>query len=114
MSEERMFILKMIEDGKITAEEGAALLEALRDETFGPPGDREKASEEPPADSRQRRVEAMQATRERVGKRKSGMSGPRPREAAESGGESRASPVPQTWLPRSKKWCSRRSKAFPR
>lgn len=34
MSEERMFILKMIEEGKITAEEGAALLEALRDEVF--------------------------------------------------------------------------------
>ena len=40
MNEERMFILKMIEQGKITAEEGAALLEALRDD-----GDRRAASD---------------------------------------------------------------------
>lgn len=35
MSEERKMVLKMIEDGKITAEEGSQLLEALKDDSTG-------------------------------------------------------------------------------
>lgn len=90
MSEERMFILKMIEDGKITAEEGAALLEALRDETFGPPGDREKASEEPPADSAAAPGGGDAGDTASASENASRDEGPRPREAAESsGGEPR-------------------------
>lgn len=49
MDEERLLILKMIAEGKITAEEGAALLDALKDESHSastnePGGEQQKAS----------------------------------------------------------------------
>jgi DUF4097 and DUF4098 domain-containing protein YvlB len=50
MSEERMRILEMVREGKITAEEAVRLLEALKGssaESAGPAGERQRRSEDP-------------------------------------------------------------------
>ncbi|NLE46063.1 MAG: DUF2089 domain-containing protein [Chloroflexi bacterium] len=48
ISEERMRVLQMIETGQITAEEGARLLEALRDQDSVPPGARSQGYQQSP------------------------------------------------------------------
>jgi hypothetical protein len=68
MSDERLQILKMLEDGKITAEEAAQLLAALKaaDETEAGGGSRAQAVQPAPAKARWLRIDVQERKGDRV------------------------------------------------
>jgi hypothetical protein len=63
-TEERLRVLKMIEEGTITAQQGAQLLEAMQD------GKRQKEKESPPARSKQPRRLRIRVTDLETGQHK--------------------------------------------